>query len=79
MANARQVKLIGQSTRKQSTPKDDKLDARTLARLARIDPALLRPIRHRSEQAQMDLMRIRVRAACRSRWEKEWRLAPAAR
>src|SRR6266567_1188003 len=58
VANARQVKLISQSTRK-----DDKLDARTLARLARIDPELLRPIRHRSERAQIDLMQIRVRAA----------------
>ena len=58
VANARQVKLISSSTRK-----DDKLDARTLARLARIDPELLRPIRHRSEQAQLDLTQIRVRAA----------------
>jgi transposase len=33
-----------------------------LARLARLDPELLRPIRHRSEEAQLDLMRIRVRA-----------------
>lgn len=57
VANARQVKLISQSTRK-----DDKLDARTLARLARIDPELLRPIRHRSEAAQLDLLQIRVRA-----------------
>ncbi|MBV8895858.1 MAG: IS110 family transposase [Acidobacteriaceae bacterium] len=57
VANARQVKLISQSTRK-----DDKLDAQTLARLARIDPELLRPIRHRSEQAQLDLTQIRVRA-----------------
>jgi transposase len=58
VANARQVKLISQSTRK-----DDRLDARTLARLARIDPELLRPVRHRSEQAQLDLLPIRVRAA----------------
>jgi len=57
VANARQVKLISQSTRK-----DDKLDARTLARLARIDPELLRPIRHRSEEAQLDLLQIRVRS-----------------
>jgi transposase len=35
----------------------------TLARLARVDPILLRPICHRSEQAQMDLMVIRGRAA----------------
>ena len=58
VANARQVRLITQSTRK-----DDKLDARLLARLARIDPELLRPIRHRSEQAQEHLLAIRVRAA----------------
>ena len=58
VANARQVKLISQSSRK-----DDRLDAQTLARLARFDPQLLRPIRHRSEEAQAHLMVIRVRAA----------------
>jgi transposase len=58
VANARQVKLISNSSRK-----DDKLDAQMLGRLARVDPELLRPIRHRSEQAQADLMKIRVRAA----------------
>jgi transposase len=58
VANARQVRLITESTRK-----DDKLDARLLARLARVDPQLLRPIRHRSEQAQEHLLAIRVRAA----------------
>ena len=58
VANARQVKLISQSSRK-----DDKLDAQMLARLARVDPELLRPIRHRSEEAQADLMTIRIRAA----------------
>jgi transposase len=58
VANARQVKLISQSSRK-----TDKLDAQTLARLGRVDPQLLRPIRHRSEQAQQDLTQIRVRAA----------------
>jgi transposase len=57
VANARQVRLITHSTRK-----DDKLDARLLARLARIDPELLRPIRHRSEKAQEHLLAIRVRA-----------------
>jgi len=57
VANPRQLQLITQSSRK-----DDKVDAKTLARLARIDPELLRPIRHRGEQAQMALMRIRVRA-----------------
>ena len=58
MANARQVQLISASSHQ-----NDRLDARLLARLARVDPQLLRPIRHRSEQAQADLMRIRVRAA----------------
>lgn len=58
VANPRQVKLISASSRK-----DDRLDAQTLARLARVDPQLLRPIQHRSEKAQADLMVIRVRAA----------------
>lgn len=58
VANARQVRLISASTRK-----SDRMDARLLARLARVDPQLLRPIRHRSEQAQSDLMTIRVRAS----------------
>jgi transposase len=57
VANARQVRLISASTRK-----NDRMDARMLARLARVDPELLRPIRHRSEEAQADLTRIRVRA-----------------
>jgi transposase len=58
VANARQLKLISQSSRK-----NDKLDAEMLARLARTDATLLRPIRHRSEEAQKDLMTIRIRAA----------------
>jgi transposase len=56
VANARQVKLISASSRK-----NDRLDARLLARLARADRELLRPIRHRSEEAQMDLLQIRLR------------------
>lgn len=58
VANARQVKLISQSSRK-----NDRLDAQMLARLARVDPQLLRPIRHRSERAQGHLTVVRVRAA----------------
>jgi transposase len=58
VANPRQLQLITQSSRK-----DDKVDAKTLARLARIDPELLRPVRHRSEKGQKDLMQVRVRAA----------------
>jgi transposase len=58
VANARQVQLISASSRK-----DDRMDAQLLARLARVDPQLLRPIRHRGEKAQSDLMVIRVRSA----------------
>jgi transposase len=58
VANARQVQLISANSRK-----NDRMDAQLLARLARVDPQLLRPIRHRSEQAQADLMTIRIRAA----------------
>src|SRR5207344_2295880 len=43
VANARKVRLIGESRKK-----DDRLDAQTLARLARIDPELLYPVKHRS-------------------------------
>jgi transposase len=55
--NARNVRLIGESRRK-----DDRLDAQTLARLARIDPQLLAPVQHRSARAQADLTVIRARA-----------------
>jgi transposase len=51
VANARKVRLIGESRKK-----DDRLDAQTLARLARIDPELLYPVKHRSAQAQADLI-----------------------
>jgi transposase len=55
VAHARNVRLIGESRRK-----DDRIDARTLARLARVD--LLSPVQHRSAQAQIHLMVIRARA-----------------
>ena len=58
VANAQHVHLISQSTRK-----DDRLDARTLARLGRIDVALLCPVRHRGEAAQTHLAIIRARDA----------------
>jgi transposase len=57
VANARKVRLIGESRKK-----DDRLDAQTLARLARIDPQRLYPVKHRSVQAQADLTLIRARA-----------------
>jgi transposase len=57
VAHARSVRLIGESRKK-----DDRLDAQTLARLARIDPQLLCPVKHRSAKAQADLTVIRARA-----------------
>jgi len=57
VAHAQRVRLIVKSRRK-----DDRLDARTLARLARIDPELLSPVQHRSAEAQLHLTEIRARA-----------------
>src|ERR1700684_3243302 len=57
VAHAQKVQLITKSSRK-----DDRHDARTLARLARIDPELLGPVRHRSAKAQIHLTVIRARA-----------------
>jgi transposase len=56
VANTSQVRLIYESSRK-----TDKVDARTLARLARVDPSLLSPIKHRNTSAQSDLCVIRAR------------------
>jgi transposase len=56
VANARKVRLI-----KESDNKTDKMDARTLARLARVDPALLAPITHRSRKIYPDLAKLRAR------------------
>src|SRR6266513_2729272 len=47
VAHAQKVELISKSNRK-----DDRHDARTLARLARIDPELLGPVRHRSAKVR---------------------------
>src|SRR5260370_12573846 len=57
VAHAQKVELSSKSKRK-----DDRHDARTLARLARIDPELLGPVRHRSGKAQIHLTVIRARA-----------------
>jgi transposase len=57
VAHAQNVCLIVKSRRK-----DDRMDARTLARLARLDPELLSPVQHRSAQAQLHLTEIRARA-----------------
>src|ERR1700685_2075972 len=57
VAHAQKVERITKSNRK-----DDRRDARTLARLARMDPELLGPVRHRSAQGQIHLTVIRARA-----------------
>src|SRR6266568_5568614 len=57
VGHAQKVRLITKSRRK-----DDRLDARTLARLARIDPELLSPVKNRSAKAQLHLTEIRARA-----------------
>jgi transposase len=56
VANAQRVRLIAESTLK-----NDKVDAETLARLVRMDPGLVRPIRHRSEETQRLRGMLRVR------------------
>jgi len=56
VANARKVRLIYASDNK-----TDQVDAESLARLGRLDPKLLAPIRHRGAEAQADLATIRSR------------------
>lgn len=56
VANARKLRAIYQNDRK-----CDELDARMLAKLLRVDPGLLSPIQHGSEQAQKDLLAIKMR------------------
>lgn len=58
VANARKVRLIYGSARK-----NDRLDAEKLARLTRHDPTLLAPIEHRSSKSQAHLACIRSRDA----------------
>lgn len=58
VANARKVRLISHNERK-----TDRMDAELLARLARVDPALLYPIRHRGARAQADLAVLHARDA----------------
>jgi transposase len=58
VANPRKLSLISRSLRK-----SDRNDAETLARVARMDPKLLSPIRHRGAQAQRDLSTLTSRDA----------------
>ena len=56
VANARQLRLISENDNK-----SDKADAEYLARLARVDPELLKPVKHRGARAQRDLEIVRAR------------------
>lgn len=58
VANARKVKAVCAATQK-----SDRVDAETLARLGRLDRALLAPITHRGAAAQGDLAQLRARDA----------------
>jgi transposase len=58
VANARRLRLIAEHD-----AKSDRTDAETLARLGRVDPALLAPIRHRERATQADLAVVRARDA----------------
>ena len=58
VANARKLRLIYTNKRK-----TDEIDAENLARLARVDPKLLYPLKHRGEHSQAHLAIIRSREA----------------
>ena len=56
VSNPRKVRAIYQHERK-----SDRRDALMLARIGRMDRALLYPVRHGSEEGQQDLLRIKLR------------------
>src|ERR1700683_5837367 len=56
VANVRELRAISHSDRK-----SDKVDAEKLARYARLDPKVLRPIHHRTVAQQESLTVIRAR------------------
>ena len=56
VANVRELRAISHSDRK-----SDKVDAEKLARYARLDPEILRPITHRTVEQQQALTLIRAR------------------
>jgi len=56
VANARKLRAIYTNDRKSG-----ERDAMMLAKLARVDPSLLYPIEHGSEQAQRDLLQVKLR------------------
>ena len=58
VANARKLRLIYSNKRK-----TDEVDAENLARLARVDPKLLYPLKHRGEDSQAHVAIVRSREA----------------
>ena len=58
VASARKLRLIYANKRK-----TDEVDAENLARLARLDPKLLYPLKHRGEECQVHMAVIRSRQA----------------
>jgi len=58
VANPRRLRAIYENE-----SKSDRVDAEYLARIGRLDPALLYPLRHRSPQVQADLTVLRSRQA----------------
>ncbi|HZC84514.1 MAG TPA: IS110 family transposase, partial [Rubrobacter sp.] len=58
VADARKLRLIYANKRK-----TDQIDAENLARLARVDPKLLYPLKHRGEESQAHMALIRSREA----------------
>ena len=58
VANSRRLRAIYANENK-----SDRVDAEYLARIGRLDPALLSPLTHRSPEAQADLAVLRSRAA----------------
>lgn len=58
VANSRKLRLIYENP-----SKDDRVDARYLARLARFEPALLSPVQHRDAASQRDMALLRSREA----------------
>ena len=58
VANARELERLTKSDRK-----NDDNDAELLARLARVDPRLLAPIKHRAKALRQDLAIVRTREA----------------
>jgi transposase len=58
VANPRKLRLIYQNE-----SKSDRVDAEYLARVGRLDPALLSPLTHRAKETQEDLALLRSRTA----------------